>query len=769
MPIKGVYKKPKQPEAPTLSGSIDSVIQTVNELHSTKNEVINVINDKINEVDKELSTRVKQLDDKISEVTDTIKQAESYAIQMITDIQSIPQLQGADGEDGMDADEEKIIEEVLKKIPAPEKVDIKAISSEVLKNIPESKPSLKIIQEAIDPQTIIDKIANLEDKKQLKLTVDDIAGLSKSIETSVSRSKQYLHGGGDTVVAGTNITIDTLSNGTKRINSTGGGGTPGGSNTQLQYNNNGSFGGISGATTNGTAVTYTTTNLLAADIKASGSGGFSILSNNGTTTALFGAGGGANSTFYGGLKADYATASTIAIFDASKNLISADTATYPDLTELSYVKGVTSSIQTQLNAKESALTFSTGLTRTSNTITNNLSTGVSGGQSVYGGTGSGDNLVLQSTTNATRGNVVIDTATGGFNFRDYLSNIWAIYPRSNTTAGSDGFYLAGFGTNSTFFGSGGAADIYMYVGSNNRTRLNSTNYAVAVNTVIGGLNDTASSKLEVRTNSLGTTQTTSSGLALTNTTAAAAGAQQISPAIRFTGNGWKTNTTAASQSVDFRNYLLPVQGFATPSSKLVWESSINGGAYTEVMGITSAGALSISGNISSGSTSFSISSNGDSSYSSSSTTRITANASASTFAVVNTGLTSLTGQSLTGSSAIGLFELSQTWNTSGSPTAISLNITNTASGASAKLLNLKVGGTSMFNVDTSGNATTSGKVIAGGVVRLKSYTVATLPAGTVGDCAYCTDLLLPTYMAVATGGGTVVGKVFYDGTNWITQ
>ena len=187
------------------------------------------------------------------------------------------------------------------------------------------------------------------------------------------------------------------------------------------------------------------------------------------------------------------------------------------------------------------------------------------------------------------------------------------------------------------------------------------------------------------------------------------------------------------------------------------------------MGITSAGALSISGNISSGSTSFSISSNGDSSYSSSSTTRITANASASTFAVVNTGLTSLTGQSLTGSSAIGLFELSQTWNTSGSPTAISLNITNTASGASAKLLNLKVGGTSMFNVDTSGNATTSGKVIAGGVVRLKSYTVATLPAGTVGDCAYCTDLLLPTYMAVATGGGTVVGKVFYDGTNWITQ
>lgn len=46
-----------------------------------------------------------------------------------------------------------------------------------------------------------------------------------------------------------------------------------------------------------------------------------------------------------------ATASTIAGFDVSKNLVSLATATYPSLTELSYVKGVTSAIQTQLNAK----------------------------------------------------------------------------------------------------------------------------------------------------------------------------------------------------------------------------------------------------------------------------------------------------------------------------------------------------------------------------------------------------------------------------------
>lgn len=92
-------------------------------------------------------------------------------------------------------------------------------------------------------------------------------------------------------------------------------GSPGGSNTQLQYNNAGSFGGISGATTNGTVVTLTSP----------------VIATSQTNS--------------------YATASTIAIFDGSKNLISADTATYPSLTELSYVKGVTSSIQTQLNAK----------------------------------------------------------------------------------------------------------------------------------------------------------------------------------------------------------------------------------------------------------------------------------------------------------------------------------------------------------------------------------------------------------------------------------
>ena len=48
------------------------------------------------------------------------------------------------------------------------------------------------------------------------------------------------------------------------------------------------------------------------------------------------------------------TASEIASFDASKNIKSLAVATYPSLTELTYVKGVTSAIQTQLGNKQSS-------------------------------------------------------------------------------------------------------------------------------------------------------------------------------------------------------------------------------------------------------------------------------------------------------------------------------------------------------------------------------------------------------------------------------
>lgn len=72
-----------------------------------------------------------------------------------------------------------------------------------------------------------------------------------------------------------------------------------------------------------------------------------------------------DSPTFAGLNLSGLTASQLLATDGSKNLQSLTTATYPSLTEISYVKGVTSAIQTQLNAKQALnarLTAITGLT-----------------------------------------------------------------------------------------------------------------------------------------------------------------------------------------------------------------------------------------------------------------------------------------------------------------------------------------------------------------------------------------------------------------------
>ncbi len=63
---------------------------------------------------------------------------------------------------------------------------------------------------------------------------------------------------------------------------------------------------------------------------------------------------------------------------------------------------------------------------------------------------------------------------------------------------------------------------------------------------------------------------------------------------------------------------------------------------------------------------------------------------------------------------------------------------------------------------------TAPTIISTAVVRLKGYTVATLPAGTQGGTAFVTDATTPTYNAALVGGGAVVVPVFYNGTAWVS-
>ena len=230
------------------------------------------------------------------------------------------------------------------------------------------------------------------------------------------------------------------------------GGSPGGSTTQLQYNNAGSFGGISGATTNGTSVTYTTGNLLVADVKASSSAGVQILGNSGTVTALFGAGGSANSTFYGGSKFDYATASTVPYFDASKNLISSSVTP----TELGYLSGVTSAIQTQLNTK----------------LQNNL--GISGGTTYISGTGATDKTIFQTTSgNQTVAVSNLYTFKSGNNGANELARFG---DGIGSTIGQFSAWAAGQSSNTTHMWRAGTNFTYLNAGNDLRLQVGAVDY-----------------------------------------------------------------------------------------------------------------------------------------------------------------------------------------------------------------------------------------------------------------------------------------------------
>lgn len=76
-----------------------------------------------------------------------------------------------------------------------------------------------------------------------------------------------------------------------------------------------------------------------------------------------------------------------------------------------------------------------------------------------------------------------------------------------------------------------------------------------------------------------------------------------------------------------------------------------------------------------------------------------------TQASANAGILASTGYSLTGANATNMIDLAGTWNTSGTPTAFKLNITDTASNANSLLMDLQsgaAGGTSRFKVDRIG-------------------------------------------------------------------
>jgi hypothetical protein len=125
-----------------------------------------------------------------------------------------------------------------------------------------------------------------------------------------------------------------------------------------------------------------------------------------------------------------------------------------------------------------------------------------------------------------------------------------------------------------------------------------TNSGAVLNTIQGirtndapqflriGLNQAADATASLVLNqSIGVTST--DGFIIQNTTAATSGNQQWSPRLRYSGQGWKTATTAASQTVDYLTELRTLQsGYnggsnANPSGYLTFSSQINGAGFID--------------------------------------------------------------------------------------------------------------------------------------------------------------------------------------------
>jgi hypothetical protein len=62
---------------------------------------------------------------------------------------------------------------------------------------------------------------------------------------------------------------------------------------------------------------------------------------------------------------------------------------------------------------------------------------------------------------------------------------------------------------------------------------------------------------------------------------------------------------------------------------------------------------------------------------------------------------------------------------------------------------------------------TTARAIFSQIVKVPSFTVATLPTGTLGDRATVSDATAPTFLTALTGGGAIKCPAFHNGTTWV--
>jgi hypothetical protein len=138
----------------------------------------------------------------------------------------------------------------------------------------------------------------------------------------------------------------------------------------------------------------------------------------------------------------------------------------------------------------------------------------------------------------------------------------------------------------------------------------------------------------------------------------------------------------------------------------------------------------------------------------------------------NTAAYAVTGYSLTGSNAQSVIDLAGTWNTTGTPSAFKLNVTDTASNASSLLMQLQTGGTNRLTVSKAGAVVSASTVTGteifcganGSISGKNGFPV--LYYQNVEAVAFLSNagngLLLKSDLCYGFGNGTPTGSSAYD-------
>jgi hypothetical protein len=129
----------------------------------------------------------------------------------------------------------------------------------------------------------------------------------------------------------------------------------------------------------------------------------------------------------------------------------------------------------------------------------------------------------------------------------------------------------------------------------------------------------------------------------------------------------------------------------------------------------------------------------------------------------STAIVSATSRVGIGTDSGGSISLGRIDNTASSP-YIDFN-----SGATPVDYDTRITATGGNGTAGNGTLTVYGNMVLNNPVKLRGYTVATLPAGTEGMIAYVADAVAPTYLGALTGGGAVKCPVFYNGSAWVSH